>query len=606
MPRPSAFRLLVCFGAGALIAAALDVFAAHAQAVSTDPNGVLRAGPDGERSTLQRFGQAERLTRPSTFTRPGDTNTPRTTRQRDDGQAGQVQSFGNPPASGAGATGFDSTNTRRRRARTPTPARPASKTAPAPVQLPTSLSPSAPGASAPPSSSATSSSASRSTTGTAAASPAPAAAAPTLTAAQVGQAAARRPQRRGAPPPPPPDAVPIAPAPAPAISLRRPPRTDDDPFAPLGVRTGSFLLRPAVDVTGGYDNNPPRVPNSHGSPVMTVAPELIVRSDWSRHALDADLRGSYVRYFDEFSPALSRPSVDSKVNGRVDISTRTRADLEGRFLLSTDNPGSPNIQVGLAKLPIYTTTGGSAGLTQRFNRFEVTAKGSVDRTVYQDSTLLDGTTASNADRDYIQYGGTLRGSYEITPGVKPFVELGGDTRVHDLQLDRSGLQRDSMMLTGKAGTTFEFTRILTGEISMGYLDRSYKDPTLPELRGLLADASLVWVATPLTIATFTAKTSTGEIIVPGIAGTFKHDYGLQIDHAFRRWLIGTVKLGYGTDDYVGSERFDRRYFMSGALTYKASRTLQVKGELRQDWLKSTVDGVDYTATAVLGGLRFQL
>jgi hypothetical protein len=594
-----------------LIAAALDVFAAHAQTVSTDPNGVLRAAPDGERSTLQRFGQAERLTRPSTFTRPGDTSTRRTTRQRDDGQAGQVQSFGNPPASGAGATGFDSTNTRRRRARTPAPARPAAKNPPAPVQLPTSLSPPAPGtarpsgAPTPQSSSATSSSASRSTSTAAAPAPPPAAA-PALTAAQVGQAAARRPQRRGAPTLPPPDAVPLAPAPAPAISLRRPPRTDDDPFAPLGVRAGSFLLRPAVDVTGGYDNNPPRVPNSHGSPVMTVAPELIVRSDWSRHALDADLRGSYVRYFDEFSPALSRPSVDSKVNGRIDMSSRSRADLEGRFLLSTDNPGSPNIQVGLAKLPIYTTTGGSAGLTHRFNRFEVTAKGSVDRTVYQDSTLLDGTTASNADRDYNQYGGTLRGSYEITPGVKPFAEFGGDTRMHDLQFDRSGLQRDSVMLNGRVGTTFEFTRILTGEISVGYLDRSYKDPTLPELRGLLADASLVWVASPLTTATFTAKTSTGEIVVPGVAGTFKHDYGLQVDHAFRRWLIGTMKLGYGTDDYVGSERFDRRYSMSGALTYKASRTLQVKGEVRQDWLKSTVDGVDYTATAVLGGLRFQL
>src|SRR5262252_1385676 len=82
--------------------------------------------------------------------------------------------------------------------------------------------------------------------------------------------------------------------------------------------------------------------------------------------------------------------------------------------------------------PIFTTTGGSAGITQRFNRFEVTAKGNIDRTVYQDSTLLDGTTASNADRDFNQYGGALRGSYEITPGIKPFVEFGGDARVHDL------------------------------------------------------------------------------------------------------------------------------------------------------------------------------
>jgi hypothetical protein len=94
--------------------------------------------------------------------------------------------------------------------------------------------------------------------------------------------------------------------------------------------------------------------------------------------------------------------------------------------------------------------------------------------------------------------------------------------------------------------------------------------------------------------------------VPGIAGSLKHDYGLQLDHSLRRWLVATLKLGYGNEDFIGSDRFDNRYAVSGALTYKASRTLQIRGELRQDWLKSTADGVDYTATAVLGGLRFQL
>ena len=594
MPRLGAFRLLVWCSAGAVIATALNVFVAHAQ-TATDPAGVLRPGLDGDRSNLQRFGQADRLTRPATFTRPRAT-------ARGDTQTAQGDAFGNSPAFGAGATGFDSTNTRRRRSRTP--ARPAAKTTSAPAQAPLSLTP--PPLSAPQGSSTSSSPRTATTGSTIASLTPPLSTAPPLTAAQVGQAAARRPQRRGAPTLPQPEIVPAAPAPAPAISLRRPPRTDDDPFVPLGVRAGSFLLRPAIEVTGGFDSNPPRVPDSHGSPLMTVAPELIVRSDWSRHALNADLRGNYIRYFEEFSPALSRPNVDSKVNGRIDISSRTRADIEGRFLLSTDNPGSPNIQVGLANLPIFTTTGGSAGITQRFNRFEVTAKGSVDRTVYQDSTLLDGTTASNADRDFNQYGGTLRGSYEITPGIKPFVEFGGDARVHDLTFDRSGLQRDSTMFTGKAGTSFELTRVLVGEISFGYLDRTYKDASLPDLRGLLSDASLVWTASALTTATFKAATSTGEIVVAGIAGTLRHDYTLQLDHAFRRWLIGTVKLGYGTDDYVGSDRLDRRYAVSGALTYKASRTVQIKGEVRQDWLKSTVVGVDYTATALLGGLRFQL
>jgi len=32
------------------------------------------------------------------------------------------------------------------------------------------------------------------------------------------------------------------------------------------------------------------------------------------------------------------------------------------------------------------------------------------------------------------------------------------------------------------------------------------------------------------------------------------DLVLQVDHAFRRWLIATAKLGFGIDDYVARTR----------------------------------------------------
>jgi hypothetical protein len=129
---------------------------------------------------------------------------------------------------------------------------------------------------------------------------------------------------------------------------------------------------------------------------------------------------------------------------------------------------------------------------------------------------------------------------------------------------------------------------------------------LAKLGGLIFDASLIWTASALTVATLTAKSSVDETIVPGVSGALRRDFGVAVDHAFRRWLIGTVKLGYGIDEYVGSSREDHRYFASALMTYKLNRTVQIKGELRQDWLKSSVDGADYTATAMLAGMRFQL
>src|SRR5215471_12722747 len=165
---------------------------------------------------------------------------------------------------------------------------------------------------------------------------------------------------------------------------------------------------------------------------------------------------------------------------------RQQVSANLRCVLSTENPGSPNLPAGIAKLPIYTQFGGTAAIDQRFNRLDVSLKGTVDRYDYANSLLTDGTSFSNKDRDYNQYGLQARAGYEITPGLKPFVELGVDKRVHDLTPDRFGFDRDSDGIAPKVGTTFEITRKLTGEISVGYLTRTYKDPQLPDLRGLIA------------------------------------------------------------------------------------------------------------------------
>ena len=380
----------------------------------------------------------------------------------------------------------------------------------------------------------------------------------------------------------------------------------DDPYDPLGLRLGSFILKPAIELSGGFDSNPERATRARGGNVLIVAPELKVQSDWARHEWRADIRGRYKTYpgFDAV-PSLDQPFVDSKVAARIDVTRRTRIDLEGRFLLATENPNSPDLPAGLAKLPITTTSGVTAGVAHRFNRFELGASGSYDRIVYGNSTLTNGATVSNADRNYDQYGAKLRGSYEVVPGVKPFVEVGADRRIHDLPVDSSGIRRDSTGNEVRAGTTFELTRQLTGSASVGYATRRYQDVTLSDLSGLIADGSLVWSATPLTNVTFTARSQIAESTLTGVSGVLRRDLGVQLDHSFRRWLIGTVKFEYGLDDYVGSTRADQRYALSGMLTHKLSRHAQLKGEVRRQWLTSNAAGADYTADIFLIGLRLQ-
>jgi hypothetical protein len=393
-------------------------------------------------------------------------------------------------------------------------------------------------------------------------------------------------------------------------------RTDDDPFGAVGDYAGGFLIKSAVELSGGYDSNPGRTALAKGSPFVVVAPEFLAVSDWDRHAVVADLRGSFTGYGNNFPPPgdgtissvptdIDRPDFTGHVDGRLDVSHDTRLLGQMRLRVATDNPGSPNIQAGLAKYPVYTTLGSTVGVDQNLNRLQLSAGGTVDRTVYTDSKLTDGTSTSNDDRNFNQFGGIGRVSYDLLPGVKPFAEAEGGSRVHDVRLDRSGFARDSSGGYVKAGSSCEFSRLLTGELSLGYAARDYVDPRLDRLQGLLTSASLTWTATPLTTARFYCTTSIDETTVSGVSGVLTHIYTVEADHDFRRWLTAIGKFTWGSLDYQGDGRRDRIYTVSGDLIYKMTRSLWVKGTLRRDWLDSNIPGNSTASTVAMLGVRVQ-
>jgi hypothetical protein len=487
---------------------------------------------------------------------------------------GQIPTYGLPAANGAADTGFDSLNRTRKTPKLyPGQARP--KPSPGP------------GTPAPPT--------------------------------PAGPAASTVPLRLSIPPSETANKTPLAPAMAGTVDgqpARKRLKVDDDPFGAVGDYAGGFLIKSAVELSGGYDTNPGRTFVPQGSPFYVVAPEFLAVSDWERHALVADLRGSFTGYGNTFPPPadgsvssaptnIDRPDFTGHVDGRLDVTQDTHITSEVRLRVSTDNPGSPNIQAGLAKYPIYTTLGGTFGVDQNFNRLEIAAGGTVDRTVYTDSKLTDGTTSSNDDRNFTQLGGIGRVSYELTPALKPFVEAEGDSRTHDLQFDRFGYQRDSSGGYAKAGTSFEFSRLLTGEISAGWAARDYVDPRLDRLQGLLVASSLTWTATPLTTAKFYSTTSIDETTLPGTSGVLTHTYTVETDHDFRRWLTGIGKFTWGSLDYQGDGRFDRFYSAEADAIYKMTRNFWIKGTLRRDWLDSNLVGNSTASTVVMLGVRLQ-
>ncbi len=405
------------------------------------------------------------------------------------------------------------------------------------------------------------------------------------------------------PPPgtPPPNSLPLGTVPRGNLPIAA-----GDPYEALGIKAGSFLILPAVELSAGYSTNPQATPGGPGALYLVVAPELHVRSDWARNSLTADITGSYTDYPDSnFQPSLNVPFVNAKVDGKLDVTRYTQILLEGRTIISTDNPGSPNIQFGLVTLPIETTVGGTFGVAETLGRFGVSLKGTFDRSMYSNGTLSDGESANFDWRAFDQYAGILRLGYEIDPDLKPFVEIDEDTRTHDSPVDIYGENCDSDGSSVKLGADLNLFGSLTGEIAVGYMERDYHDPTLPNISGATLDGTLLWQATALTSAKFNAQSSVSESSVQGVSGEFSRSFSIEVDHALRTWLIANAVVGYENDDYAGLGRTDNHYFAATGLTYKLNREMQLKGEVRQDWLNSNVSGVAYTASTFLLTLRLQ-
>jgi len=376
-----------------------------------------------------------------------------------------------------------------------------------------------------------------------------------------------------------------------------------DPYEPTGFTVGNFVVKPAVDLTTGYDSNPARVPGGTGSPFVVIAPVVSVRSQFDTHQLNADVRAAYVN--DTQLQQLNHPTVDARVNGRYDFTDTTALNGEGHYMLDADDPGTARFTGQFAKIPLVSTTGGSVGVTHKFDPLEVSVKSAVDRVQFQNVTLTDGQLLSNRDRNFNQYAVQGRATYALTDEYRPFVDVAVDRRVHEMPIDMLGFKRDSVGTAIEGGVTFAISDKLTGDAAIGYLVRQYQDAMLRPISGFIADANLTYQYSKETTLLFGAKSQVAEIAEAGISGVLKRDVIAEIDHQFQPWLVTTLMTGFGTDVFVGSSRIDKRYFVDIGMLYKVSRFLQLKANIRQEATRSNAMENNLNATVVSVGARVQ-
>jgi len=382
-------------------------------------------------------------------------------------------------------------------------------------------------------------------------------------------------------------------------------REETDPFAPLGVRAGGFILFPAIEIGGTYTDN---VRQEKKNPISDVGlrlePALVMESDWTQHSLRLSAAGDFTFYRNE--EKYDRMGLDASSVLRLDIRRSTRLEFEGSYSLSQTSSSDvevPDDAVGERQDQDMSVSG---ALIHRFNRLEATLRSGAAWYFYGDVDLAGGGVESNSDRDYMEPITALKLGYETSAALTPFVELGYTPRIYRDKVDSDGYRRDSEGGFGRLGAAFLFSEIWEGEVAFRIDGRHYADPALKSQVMPGFDANVTWRPTRMTTVRFTGETALNETSLAGISGVRTYDVATEVSHALRENLTAHGSLGFSYDDYPGSTIDEWTLESSFDINYIIRRNIALVLSYEFTLLESDEPTDGYTENRVTAGVRLRL
>lgn len=388
---------------------------------------------------------------------------------------------------------------------------------------------------------------------------------------------------------------------------------DRPAFQAVGVRLGSFLVYPSVDLSVIYDDNLFADATDTDDFFFRVSPQVRVESNFPRHALNfqADLNND--TYFDQSSEDRTEYGVRS--TGRLDITEGTSFRGDVQFEERREDRGSPDA-VGAAADPVeFNRFQGTGELSYRPGRGSISIGGTYENFDFDDVSLIGGGVQNNDDRDRDVYSGFGRIGYEVSPGYEVFaLGLYGQTD-YDSALDDNGVNRDSDFYTVEGGTRFELTNVIAGEVSVGYTNEDFDDPALQTVDGISANADVEWYVTRLTTILLGASRRVQETTIagvdsggaPAVASAFINTViDIGVDHELMRNVILSAGFRYDLREYEGITREDDTYEADVRAIYLLNRNLSIAAEYRYEQRDSTAPTEDFESNIVGLTLRVQL
>jgi hypothetical protein len=377
----------------------------------------------------------------------------------------------------------------------------------------------------------------------------------------------------------------------------------DDPYAPLGLRLGTFDATITLDQGMLWSTNINST--QQGGEAFVSQSELRLRavSDWSSHSAEINAFGIFQKSVSGEDYEDTEAGIDGAFAYEIGRETTLRAAASYR--IGPEAASSPVVLPETDADPLNHQMSTSLGVERAFGRAVLGLTGQVDREVFSDFEATCCGTVSQEDRNYTLSTLALRAGYEVSPALTPFVEGEIGRRSYDLEQDSAGYRRSADRYALKGGVEIDLREKTSGELSVGWLRETFDDARLAPVSALLIDGTLNWSPMRGTTLRLTGGTTVEGSTTADDSGSVLYSSSLELLRELRPNLSVGLLGGISVRDYVASSNSETTLSAEASATWWMNRFAGINGRIRHERFDSTLPNRDYRESSIYLGLKFQ-
>ncbi len=335
-----------------------------------------------------------------------------------------------------------------------------------------------------------------------------------------------------------------------------------------GIRSGSFIIRPLLIESAGYQSNVLGTSRPRGSPVLETNGSLEVTSDVSRVGLTAALTVDDVRYFDQ--PRQSYTNWTARIGGSYEIG-RDVASLQYSHLKLTQTLRDLDVPEGLQESLSYDIDAARLSYRANFSRLFLTP--ALDVAKY---TFGSGSTTNNVRQDFrnrVLVTPSIAVGYELAPRRNAIFVVRDSIASYSNQVAGQP-KRDYNDFTVLAGFDYDATGLVRFRALVGYEVRTFNSSAFKTIQAPVAEASAIWTPTGLTTVTGSVIRRIQDSADESTSGYTETSARLRVDHEYLRNVLLQANAGVYYNEYNGGGN-QTLYTIGAGATYLLNRNMGV-------------------------------